>query len=52
MNHTFAGPARSILAVFFLAVIAGGPICAVCGLIISSANIRAIDLVIATVKLF
>jgi hypothetical protein len=54
MKNTFTGSARSILAAIFLAIIIGGPIGAVCSIIlpfIGGATVPLIGGVIATLNL-
>jgi len=51
MKKTFAESARSFLTITLLTVISCGPICAVCGIIISSANVKAMALLITAFNL-
>jgi len=51
MKNIFAESARPFLAATLLAVISGGPLCAVGGIIISFAGIKTIDVLVAALKL-
>ena len=51
MNRTFAKSVRLFLAMTLLTVISCGPICAVCGIIISSDSAKAMALILTAFKL-